>query len=110
MTACVGVVFLFRVGMAIVQCCKQAVLATPGRDVVLNILLHPPSTCLPPNPEAFIEVAAGVRLKEDDLRKQRTKLEAQVKKQAQARAQTAQASARQIAANGGPPSISLPRS
>ena len=96
--------------MAIVQCCKQAVMANPGRDVVLNMLLHPPPTCIPSNPEAFLEVASGVRLKEDDLRKQRAKLEAQAKKQAQARAHTAQASARQVAASGGPPSISLPRS
>lgn len=100
-----GVVFLFRVGLAIVQCCKQTVMKTPERDAVLNILLHPPALCLPANSEAFLEIAASVKLKDDDIRKQRTKLEARVKRQTQARAHSTQ-----VITNGAPPSISLPRS
>ncbi|KAJ3548368.1 hypothetical protein NM688_g5306 [Phlebia brevispora] len=100
-----GVVFLFRVGLAIMQCCKQTVMQTAERDAVLNTLLHPPALCLPSNAETFLEMASSVKLKDDDVRRQRTKLEAQVKRQTQARAHTSQ-----VTASGAVPSISLPRS
>lgn len=100
-----GVAFLIRAGLAIIQCCKQHILKNPEREAVLNTLLHPPASLLPTNPDTFLEMAAAVKLKDDDVRKQRTKLEAQVKRQTQARAHTVQ-----VTASGVPPSISLPRS
>jgi hypothetical protein len=55
-------------------------------------------------PEALIELAFTVKLKDDDVRKQRVKMEAQVKRQAQSRL-ALPSSAR---SNASSPSISLP--
>ncbi|KAF7798221.1 hypothetical protein EIP86_009438 [Pleurotus ostreatoroseus] len=100
-----GVAFLIRAGLAIIQCCKHQILKTPDREAILNTLLHPPASLLPTSPDAFLEMAAAVKLKDDDVRKQRIKLEAQVKRQTQARGHTVQ-----VTASGVPPPISLPRS
>ncbi|EIW51902.1 RabGAP/TBC [Trametes versicolor FP-101664 SS1] len=81
-----GVTFLFRVGLAIFAGCRRLVLQSTSPDDILNTLCHPPPTALPLNPEAFIELALSVKLKDDDVRKQRNKLEAQVKRRTQPRA------------------------
>ena len=73
----IGVTFLFRVGLAIIQCCKPTITATADRDMILNTLLHPPSALLPASPDTFVELALALRFKDDDVRKQRAKLEAQ---------------------------------
>ena len=74
-----------------------------ARDAVLNTLLHPPVSCLPSTADAFLDIAASVKLKDDEVRKQRTKLEAQVKRKTQARAHSTQ-----VAVTGGTLPISLP--
>ena len=64
-----GVPFLFRVGLAIVSRCRPQVLQLSERDAILNLLLHPRSALLPPTADAFLEIAAAVKLKDDDVRK-----------------------------------------
>ncbi|KAA1476351.1 hypothetical protein DENSPDRAFT_843281 [Dentipellis sp. KUC8613] len=102
-----GVVFLFRVGLALVTCCRRALLECTTTDRALELLLRPPGLLLSSNPDTLIELAGSAKLKDDDVRKQRTKLEAQVKKrQTQGRALTP--SGGKTSSRG--PSISLPRS
>ncbi|KZP21794.1 RabGAP/TBC [Athelia psychrophila] len=80
-----GVPFLFRIGMAIVHCCRHYMLSSTSEAAALEVLVHPPAACLPPNPEVFITLANSFKLKDDDVRKQRIKMEAQVKRQTQIR-------------------------
>ena len=97
--------YLFRVGLAIVSHCKAQVMGSSDRDAILNTLLHPPSTLLPSTADAFLELTTAVKLKDDDVRKQRIKLfDAHMKKQNQVRNLAA-------AQNGsaGPATISLLR-
>jgi hypothetical protein len=51
---------------------------------VLRILSQPTMSGLPPNPDAFVALAFSAKLRDDDVRKQRVKMEAQVKRQVQA--------------------------
>ncbi|TFK48093.1 hypothetical protein OE88DRAFT_1665186 [Heliocybe sulcata] len=83
-----GVVFLLRVGLAVAASCRKLIMESTKADAAVNILRNPPPNCLPANPEAFIAMALGMKLKDDDIRKQRNKMEAQVKKQAQRSAST----------------------
>ncbi|THH28126.1 hypothetical protein EUX98_g6054 [Antrodiella citrinella] len=92
-----GVVFLFRAGLAIFCCCKQALLDANSHDAVMAILLNPPASILPSHADAFIEVAFSLKMKDDDIRKLRNKMEAQVKRNTQSRIDVSR------------PSISLPR-
>ncbi|KAI0628503.1 RabGAP/TBC [Trametes polyzona] len=95
-----GVTFLFRVGLAIFSGCRRLILQATSPDAILDTLCHPPPTALPLNPEALIELAFTVKLKDDDVRKQRNKLEAQVKRRTQPRASPLTST----------PTISLPKS
>jgi hypothetical protein len=47
--------------------------------------VHPAPSSLPPTSDAFIALAFSFKLKDDDVRKQRIKMEAQVKRQTQVR-------------------------
>ncbi|OBZ78654.1 TBC1 domain family member 10B [Grifola frondosa] len=94
-----GITFLFRVGIAIFSCCRRLLLQCTSRDALLELICRPPASCLPQNPEAFLELAFSVKLKDDDLRKQRNKMEAQVKRRTQPR----------TAPGVNVPSISLPK-
>ncbi|KAI0353295.1 RabGAP/TBC [Trametes cingulata] len=95
-----GVTFLFRAGLAIFIGCRRVVLQSTSPEAVLDVLCHPPPTALPLNPEAFIELAFSIKLKDDDVRKQRNKLEAQIKRRTQPRASPLAST----------PTISLPKS
>ncbi|KAI0641277.1 RabGAP/TBC [Trametes meyenii] len=95
-----GVTFLFRAGLAIFACCRRLLLQSTSPDTVLDVLARPPLSVLPPNPDAFVEQALSVKLKDDDVRKQRNKLEAQVKRRTQPRASPMATT----------PTISLPKS
>ena len=101
---------MYRVGLAVIQCCKtQFQQGSPNRDTVLRTLLHPPASLLPSSPDAFLEMAATVKLKDDDVRKQRGKLEAgQMKKLIQGRGGVGGSEVRSLRPSIS--SISLPRS
>ncbi|THU93215.1 RabGAP/TBC [Dendrothele bispora CBS 962.96] len=79
-----GVPFLIRAGLAIIYCCRRAILEATSENAVLQYLKRPPPTWLPPSPEAFVTLSLSFKVKDDDVRKQRVKMEAQVKRQAQA--------------------------
>ncbi|CCM03483.1 uncharacterized protein FIBRA_05617 [Fibroporia radiculosa] len=100
-----GVTFLFRVGLAVASCCRQALLRCKGCDELLAILARPPRRSLPPTPDSFLELAIAAKVRDEDLRKQRSKMEAQVKRQTQSRSSLSSAGHR-----GSNPPISLPRS
>lgn len=78
-----GVPFLLRVALALVSCCRRRILESTSEESLLALLLHPPQSLLPPTPEAFLTLTFSVKLKDDDMRKQRVKMEAQVKRQTQ---------------------------
>ncbi|OBZ77873.1 TBC1 domain family member 10B [Grifola frondosa] len=77
----------------------SSILQCTSRDALLELVCRPPTSCLPQNPDAFLELAFSVKLKDDDLRKQRNKIEAQVKRRTQPR----------TAPGVNVPSISLPK-
>ncbi|KAH7905445.1 RabGAP TBC [Hygrophoropsis aurantiaca] len=100
-----GVTFLFRVGLALTQCVRHLLLQATSEEAALEYLAHPPLACLPSTADAFISQALSMKLKDDDVRKQRVKMEAQVKRQTQVRTlSTNGVSGMQTA------SISLPKS
>jgi len=78
-----GIPFLFRVGLALFYCCRRRVLEAINQDSLFDVLNHPSPNWLPPSPDAFIALAYSFKVKDDDVRKQRIKMEAQVKRQTQ---------------------------
>ena len=96
-----GVPFLFRVGLALLTCCRRPLLEAHSRDRALSILSQVPAQCLPPNGDEFIELAMSKKLKDDDIRKARNKVDTQKKRSTSARFLKS-------SANPGAP-ISLPR-
>lgn len=98
---CLGVPFLFRVGLALLTCCRRPLLEAQSRDRALSILSQVPVQCLPSNGDELIELAMSKRLKDDDIRKARSKVDAQKKRSISARFLKS-------SANPGTP-ISLPR-
>lgn len=67
--------------------CKNTLLSLnpgPGRagpEAIVDILSRPPPTAIPQDPEAFLNYTFTVKVRDDDLRKQRSKKEAQWKKE-----------------------------
>jgi hypothetical protein len=96
----IGIPFLLRVGLAIVSFVRRQLLECTSEEAALNLLHRPPPISLPPSPENYLSFILSIKLKDDDVRKQRIKMEAQVKRQAQ------QQQPRPSNAGG---SISLPR-
>ena len=76
-----GIPFLLRVALAIVTCCRLAILECTKEETVLEIFRQPRQSLLPPTPDGFLSLVCSVKLKDDDVRKQRIKMEAQVKRQ-----------------------------
>ncbi|KAG6888452.1 hypothetical protein C0995_008127 [Termitomyces sp. Mi166 len=76
-----GVPFLFRVALVLVSCSRQRIFDATSADAALDAVLHPSPMLFPTSPEALITLALAVKIKDDDLRKQRVKLEAQAKRQ-----------------------------
>ena len=99
-----GITFLFRVGLAIIHCVRNVLLQDTSETTVLDHLSHLPMTCLPSSPDELVSLAFNMKLKDDDVRKQRVKMEAQVKRQTQARAHSTNSDSSKQAT-----SISLPR-
>lgn len=80
-----GVPFLFRVGLALFTCCRRPLLEAQSRDRALSILSQVPLQCLPANGDALIELAMSKKLRDDDIRKARGKVETQKKRTTSAR-------------------------
>jgi hypothetical protein len=78
-------VFLLRIGLAIVTCCHRTLLGVHQEAEALSILIHPPQVLISSSPELLIELANSFKIKDDDIRKQRVKLEAQIKLRTQSR-------------------------
>ncbi|TFK18877.1 hypothetical protein FA15DRAFT_760397 [Coprinopsis marcescibilis] len=93
-----GIPFLIRIGLAIVSCVRRALLECTSEEAALALLHRPSFLSLPPTPENFTSFALSIKLKDDDIRKQRIKMEAQVRRQTQQQVQPRSAG-----------SISLPR-
>lgn len=72
-------VFLIRIGLAIVTCCHRTLLGLHQESEALSILTRPPPFLISSSPESLIELANSFRIKDDNIRKQRVKLEAQIK-------------------------------
>lgn len=96
-----GIPFLFRVGLALFTCCRGPLLEARSRDRALSVLSQVPPHCLPANGDALIELAMSKKLKDDDIRKARSKAETQKKRNTSTRLLKS-------SVNPGPP-ISLPR-
>ncbi|KAF5309492.1 hypothetical protein D9619_012495 [Psilocybe cf. subviscida] len=101
-----GIPLLVRIGIALISCLKRHLLAplplassisassslssssspssstsssqSPHATTLLALLHTPPLAALPPSPDAFITIALAVKLKDDEVRKQRVKMEQQV--------------------------------
>ncbi|KZT00910.1 uncharacterized protein LAESUDRAFT_816259 [Laetiporus sulphureus 93-53] len=99
-----GVPFLFRVGLAIMSCCRRMLLQCQSQQSLLTILTRPPISSLPPAADSFIELAFSMKIRDDDLFKQRKQMEAQLKRQTQNRGLSS------VSSRGLTPIISLPRS
>jgi hypothetical protein len=80
----VGIPYLFRVGLVVVNCVRHLLLQASTEEAALAHLVHPPPACLPSAME-FLVLAANVKLKDDDIRKQRVKMEQQLKRTTQVR-------------------------
>lgn len=90
-----GQPYLIRMGLAIAYCCRTKILNESNTNVeaTLDYLHRPQPNWLPPSTEGFATMAASFKLKDEDVAKQRVKMEQQVKKQ-QAQAAKAAASSR----------------
>ena len=93
-----GIPFLIRVGLGLFYCCRRQILESTSEESLLNHIQHPSSNSLPPTSDGFLSLVYSLKLKDDDVRKQRVKMEAQVKRQTQ--------TPRMMSAPG---TISLPR-
>lgn len=80
----IGIPFLLRVGFAVMTCCRRQILGATSPEVILTYLQHPSPGWLPSTPEGFLSLVNSVKMKDDDIRKNRIKMEAQVKRQTQA--------------------------
>lgn len=100
-----GIPLLIRIGIALISCLKRHLLAplplassisassslssssspssttssqSPHATTLLSLLHSPPLAALPPSSDAFIAIALAVKLKDDEVRKHRVKMEQQV--------------------------------
>jgi hypothetical protein len=87
-------VFLIRIGLAIVTCCHRTLLGVHQESEALSVLTRPPPFLISSSPETLIDLANSFRIKDDNIRKQRAKLEAQIKLRTQSRLSGAARSSR----------------
>ena len=69
-----GLPLLIRVGLAVISCCRRAILECKTEESLLRYITAPPPTWFPPTVDAFITVVMSAKVKDDDVRKQRAKL------------------------------------
>ena len=77
----VGAPWLFRVALTLLVNCKAHFMESRNITAAdaLDYLFRPPLQILLGDPDAFIAAALAIKVKEDDLRKQRPKVEAALK-------------------------------
>ncbi|KAL5534857.1 hypothetical protein ACEPAG_1322 [Sanghuangporus baumii] len=99
---CEGPPFLFRVALAILSCCRGAIESLSNRTAVFSYLSRPETmSLLPDDPEEFVNLAMAVKIKDEDIKKQRVKVETELRRRT-----------RSVQRNSAPrlvSSISLPR-
>jgi hypothetical protein len=78
-----GIPFLIRVGLGLFYCCRRQILEATTEESLLSYIQRPFPNSLPPTSDGFISLVNSLKLKDDDIRKQRVKMEAQVKRQTQ---------------------------
>ena len=84
-----GPAFLFRVGLVILASARPFLEAALDRSALISTLARLPAAALPADPDALISNALSVKIRDDDVRKQRSKVEATLKRQtAQQRTQS----------------------
>ncbi|GJJ08912.1 hypothetical protein Clacol_003132 [Clathrus columnatus] len=76
-----GIPFLFRVGLAILSLSRRHLMEAPNGNSALQYLLRPVPEDLLADPEQFIAMAFNMKLKDDDIRKSRVRMEASAKLQ-----------------------------
>jgi len=79
-----GPVLLFRLGLAVLTFCRSFILDTSqcrSSAEALAFLLQPPVDVFPSDPDHIVSTAMAAKLREDDIRKLRPKIEARLKKQ-----------------------------
>ncbi|KAL5495886.1 hypothetical protein ACEPAI_1350 [Sanghuangporus weigelae] len=99
---CEGPPFLFRVALAIFSCCRGVIESLSDRTAVFSYLSRPETmSLLPEDPEEFVNLAMAVKIKDEDIKKQRVKVETELRRRTQ--------SAQRNSAPRLVSSISLPR-
>jgi TBC1 domain family member 10 len=73
-----GIPFLMRVSLALLIASRQQLLENKSEAALSAVLKRP---TLPSSADALVAAAVNLKLKDDDIRKQRVKMEQQVKKQ-----------------------------
>lgn len=78
---CDGASWLFRVALTLLLASKAYIMSSPtiSASDVLDYLFRPPSQVLPVDADAFVAACFAVKLKEDELRKLRPKIESSLK-------------------------------
>jgi hypothetical protein len=79
-----GPFFLFRLGLAVLSISRPFLLELSrnmSSSEVLAYLIRPPPTIFPSDPNTLISLCFSVKFKEEELRKLRPKVEAQMKQQ-----------------------------
>ncbi|KZT53459.1 RabGAP/TBC [Calocera cornea HHB12733] len=75
-----GSSFLFRTGLVILQSAKRHLMSpSTFPPSALSYLTRPPANIFDPDPDSFIHRVASVRMRDDDLKRLRPKIEAQLK-------------------------------
>jgi hypothetical protein len=78
-----GPIYLFRVALALLTLLKRPLMNMPSPEApnVLDLLQKLPVAALPPDPDGLLAHTLNVKVRDEDVRKQRSKLEAQLKQQ-----------------------------
>ncbi|KAF8317455.1 RabGAP TBC [Clavulina sp. PMI_390] len=74
--------FILRLGLAMLKLCRPFIMDAArchsGEDA-RNYLIRPPLTVFPKDPDSILSIAFSLKMKEDELKKLRPKVEAQLK-------------------------------
>ncbi|KZO92107.1 RabGAP/TBC [Calocera viscosa TUFC12733] len=75
-----GSSFLFRTGLVILQSAKRHLMSpSTFPPSALSYLTRPPANIFDPDPDSFVNRVASIRMRDDELKRLRPKIEAQLK-------------------------------